>query len=167
MMKTTPWKLFDGGRQRIRAKYGIDYNFGRRNSQAPHFSVTCDIEEKHGTRWVDSGGGAAHDLISKQFPELAPYVKWHLVAVGEGPMHYIANAQYWFEKMNGTSKWKPSPGDPDPKSAFLHTIIFGGIPGETLRDTSFWAQMQPWLEARLPKLMGRFSADMRELGVLE
>lgn len=165
MMKTTPWKLFDGGNQRIRVTYGLDYAFASRNNQEPYFSATCDIEEKHGIRWIDSGGGAAHELIGRHFPELRPYLKWHLVSTGE-PMHYIANAQYWWEKMNGSSRWPAQAGEPNPKDAFLHTIIFGGIPGEKLRDTSFWAQMEPWLRERFQKLMGHFAADMETLGVL-
>lgn len=168
MMKTTDWREYTehGQKHRIRATYGIDYDFGRRHNQAPYFSATCDIEERRGTRWVESGGGAAHTLIAKHFKFLVPYLKWHLVST-EAPTHYIANAQYWWEKMNGSSRWPAQAGEPDPKDAFLHTIVFGGIPGETLRDTSFWVQMEPWLRERLPKLMGYFAADMKTLGILE
>ncbi len=168
MMKVTPWKEYTehGQKYRIQAKYGIDYDFGRKHNQAPSFSATCRIDELERGRWVESGGGANHNEIAKHFPELRPYLKWHLVST-DSPMHYIANAQYWWEKMNGTSRWPSQPGEPDPKDAFLHTIIFGGIPGEQLRDTSFWAQMEPWLRSRLPKLMGHYAADMKTLGVLE
>lgn len=168
MMKETPWKLFDGGRQRIRAKYGLDYEFGRRNNQAPHFSVTCDIEQKRGNgRWDESGGGAAHDMIAKYFPNLAPYIQWHLVALGEGPMHYLANAKYFWEQVMGVSKFERRSYDPDPTEAFKHTIVFGGIPGETMPTLNHWSEVERWLVDRLPKIMGRFTADMKTLGVLE
>lgn len=166
MMKTTPWKLFGGGKQRIRVKYGLDYDFARRNNQQPHFSVTCDIEEARGGRWKESGGGAAHELIAQNFKDLEPYLKWHLVSLGE-PMHYLANAKYWWEQAMG--KTKPTEHQRvDPRDAFKSTIVFGGIPGEkTLPYTNDWADVEEWLKGRLPKLMGRFSADMKSLGVLE
>lgn len=166
MMKTTPWKLYGGGNQRIRAKYGLDYDFARRNNQKPHFSVTCDIEEQQGNgRWRDSGGGAAHELIVKNFPNLEPYIKWHLVSVGE-PLHYLANAKYWWEQAMG--KTTPTEHQQvDPRDAFKSTIVFGGISGEKMPYSNDWADVEIWLKKRLPKLMGRFSADMSALGVLE
>ena len=163
MMKTTPWKLFDGGRQRIRVKYGIDYEFGRRHNQQPHFSATCEIEEKR-HNWHESGGGADHDAIAEHFPELEPYLKWHLVSLGE-PIHYIENGRYWWEAAMGETK--PHTDRVDPRDAFKSTIVFGGIPGETMPYTNDWQDVEKWLRARLPKLMGHFASDMKTLGVLE
>ncbi len=34
--------------------------------------------------------GCIHDMIAKHFPELRPYLKWHLCSV-QGPLHYLAN----------------------------------------------------------------------------
>lgn len=166
MMKTTPWKLFDGGKQRIRVKYGLDYDFARRNNQQPYFSATCDIEEKLGNgHWRESGGGAAHEMIAKYFPDLEPYLKWHLVSLGQ-PMHYLANAKYWWEQAMG--KTKPAEYQRvDPRDAFKSTIVFGGISGEKMPYSNDWQDIEKWLNERLPKLMGRFSADMKTLGVLE
>ena len=171
-MKTTEWKEYtEGGRRyRIRATYGVDYDFGRRNSQQPHFSVTGEIEYQDGRRqWKWQSGGMLHDEIEKHFPQLAPYLKWHLVSLGE-PMHYIANAKYWFEKAMGmvTPGTRPaSPGEPVPMTAFLSTVIFGGIPGEKMPYTNDWQDVEKWLRSRLPKLMGHFTAEMQQLGVLE
>lgn len=41
----------------------------------------------------DGSGGCMHEAIIKEFPELAPYIKWHLCS-SDGPMHYIANTLY-------------------------------------------------------------------------
>jgi hypothetical protein len=57
------------------------------------FAVTCDIHEKRHGRWVDVGGGADHETIARVFPELEPYLKWHLCST-DGPMHYVANTIY-------------------------------------------------------------------------
>jgi hypothetical protein len=34
-----------------------------------------------------------HDEVVKHFPELAPFIKWHLCS-SDGPMHYVANTLY-------------------------------------------------------------------------
>jgi len=64
--------------------------------QGAYFSATVDrYADKHGKgQWVDDGGGCDHDAITANFPHLAKYVKWHLVNVGSGPMHYLANTLY-------------------------------------------------------------------------
>ena len=62
--------------------------------QGAYFSATVDrYADKHGKgQWVDDGGGCDHDAITANFPHLAKYVKWHLVNVGSGPMHYTTRA---------------------------------------------------------------------------
>jgi hypothetical protein len=53
------------------------------------FSMTADIRE-NGREYM---GGCCHDEIVRQFPTLAPLVKWHLCSM-DGPMHYLANTVY-------------------------------------------------------------------------
>jgi hypothetical protein len=61
----------------------------------PYFSVTCSIDEQaRNNRWMESGGGAAHDIIVKRFPSLAPVVALHLSDDRGTPMHAAANALY-------------------------------------------------------------------------
>lgn len=58
------------------------------------FSITASIDRKNGRgNWVEYAGGCCHEDIAKHFPELAPYIKWHLCA-SDGPMHYFANTMY-------------------------------------------------------------------------
>lgn len=167
MMKMTPWKEFTerGQKYRIQATYGLDYDFGRRNQQAPHFSATARIDIWNGRGWGDDSGGMQHDEIERHFPQLAPYLKWHLVSTGE-PMHYLANAKYWWEMAIG--KIAPDKYQRvDPRDAFKSTIVFGAVPGDAMPYTDHWPDVEKWLRARLPKLMGYFAADMKTLGVLE
>ena len=70
--------------------------------QAPSVSVTCEVVDRH-HRFVS--GGADHALIVEHFPSLKPLIDCHLWGVGEGPMHYIANAVYWWELALGYSRW--------------------------------------------------------------
>lgn len=129
MKKETRWHFYReyGLRHRIKAEYGIDYRFAREANQHPYFSVTGEIwAQARNNRWMDSAGGMLHDQIAKHFPQLRPYLKWHLVST-DGPMHYFANAKYWFELAQGTSEWK---ADTNPVEAFKHTIILGAFPGD-------------------------------------
>ncbi len=166
MMKKTPWKEFTerGQRYRIQATYGMDYAFGRRNGQAPYFSATATIERWERGRWSDDSSGMQHDEIEKHFPELGPYLKWHLVST-DAPTHYIANAKYWWEVMVDK---RPPDQRVNAKDALKSTIVYGAVPGDDNRDLLIpWPNLQAWLETRLPKLMGYFAADMQTLGVLE
>lgn len=58
------------------------------------FSITADIDRKDGRgRWEEDSGGCCHDEVAKHFPELAPFIKWHLTST-DGPMHYPGNVVY-------------------------------------------------------------------------
>lgn len=173
-MKTTPWKEFteQGQKYRIQAKYGMDYEFARKHRQAPSFSVTATIERQDDRRphhWREDSGGMLHADVAEHFPELEPYLMWHLVST-EGPMHYLANGKYWWEKAMGivTPGTRPAaPGEPDPKAAFFWTIAYGAIPGEQMPYTNDWNDVEKWLRGRLPKLLETFRHAMKTLGVLE
>lgn len=43
--------------------------------------------------YIHDASGCIHDEIAKHFPELAPYIKWHLCSA-EQPLYYIANTVY-------------------------------------------------------------------------
>lgn len=55
------------------------------------FSITAEIVDTRGG-W--SSGGTQHDAVAAAFPELAPFIKFHLVS-SDQPMHYLANTLYW------------------------------------------------------------------------
>lgn len=66
-------------------------------------------------------GGCVHDEIVKHFPELEPFIKWHLVS-SDGPLHYISNALYHAsdKDYNGYRKGEPC--------QFEKRIKFGNFP---------------------------------------
>lgn len=131
--------------------------------QDPYFAVTC-VEYENGK---DVGGGAAHDLIDRLFPEKARYTKWHLCAINKGPLHYLANALYWAGK-SGFCDSKP--GDPTNLEAFKKTIVFGAVESdhmwnlsqETLDQMSADG-LKTYLSSRKPALMESFYSDMKDL----
>lgn len=140
----TSWKTYteDGRNYRIRA----DYGFVKLGEQEPYFSVTGEIQKAERGRWQEDSFGMLHDDIARHFPELRPLIKWHLTSVKGGPMHYIANALYWWD--NNLDHFKS-------------TIVFGAVPGDKLpAPNTDPAEVRNWLERRLPKLMRAFKRDM-------
>lgn len=100
------------------------------------FAITGEAKTKHSTC------GCIHDDIAKHIPELAPYIKWHLVS-SDGPMHYIANSMY-------------------------HAKVKANL--SAARSCAVWpdAQLEDFtkekLAARLPTLMEEFKLDVEKLG---
>ena len=57
--------------------------------------------------------GRIHEDIAKRLPELAPYIKWHLVS-SDGPMAYIANTVYHAQSYGPRYAWVYYTGPQDP-----------------------------------------------------
>lgn len=79
-----------GLRHRIRANVRWDDQCGNGHNT---FAITGDIDIADGKFWREHSGGCIHDDIAKRFPDLAPYIKWHLCD-SDGPMYYIQNTLY-------------------------------------------------------------------------
>lgn len=86
------WKEYqeNGHTYRIKAIIRHDDDCGNGHNS---FSITGTIEEKRGSVFRDYSGGCIHNQIEKHFPELRPYIKWHLCST-DSPMHYVANTLY-------------------------------------------------------------------------
>ena len=81
----------NGTRCRITAKVRYDDDCGNGHNS---FAITATIDEKDARgHWRDCAGGCLHNEVAKHFPELAPFIKWHLCA-SDGPMHYPGNVIY-------------------------------------------------------------------------
>ena len=102
------------------------------------FAITGDIRRGRN----EIAGGMLHDEIAEAFPELAPYLKWHLCS-SDGPMHYIANTVYWVKEGN--------------LDFARSTAIWPEATGEQLADVDA-------LTARLPELLAEFQKAVESLG---
>jgi hypothetical protein len=82
-----------------------------------------------------AAGGCLHDEIAKAFPELAPFIKWHLCS-SDGPMHYVANTVYLAgnRDFNGRAAGEPS--------AFSQVIQFNDNPIKHRVKDSFFKFLQ-------------------------
>ncbi len=71
--------------------FGLNYLRG--NSQ-PYFSLTCDGRTVRNGRLAEEFGGADHDLILRELPELADLAALHLAGIDGAPLHAEANGWY-------------------------------------------------------------------------
>lgn len=99
------------------------------------FAVTAELEEYRGDWWHWAAGGMLHEEIKKFFPELVPYLKWHLCST-DGPMHYLANSLY---HASDKDHWGLRKGEPH---RFDHAVRFGMFPVTFKLNTAFakWLQ---------------------------
>jgi len=166
--KSREWKSGKAD-YRLIARYGFEYLQG---NSAAHFHVIGDLWERRSGRgrWPVEPFecGQLTDRILKAFPKMATLTRWHLCDTENGPMHYAANALFWWEKAAGESRFEPRAYDPDPIAAFKSTIVFGALPEDEAFDLTpskgRSEEIAAWLAERLPKLMAQFRADIEAAG---
>lgn len=80
----------DGDSFKITAHVRYDDQCGNGHNT---FAITGTIDILRRGRWADYSGGCIHDDIARHFPELAPFIRWHLFNA-DGPAHYVENVLY-------------------------------------------------------------------------
>ncbi len=172
-----------------RVTYGFDTEFANKNNQSPHFALTVETYRKpdyneqcfpgscitvNNGRYTEFAFGQCADTVRAVFPELVALLPFHLVSIGQGPMHYKANGLYHL----GLA------GYPDAFNLdhFRSTVLYGQVPSDanwvlpdtpnaegmtkeyfdTLRAKSIGER----LDARLPWLVARFREVMKQHGLL-
>lgn len=89
------YACYDGKATKHRIKVRAELHQLGMNPKA-HFSITGEVERRAGNnRWVFQSGGAIHDQIAEQMPELKPLLLVHLADENGVPMHAYENAGYW------------------------------------------------------------------------
>ena len=112
------------------------------------FSITGSIKGgkyRHYCYEIEEGG-CIHDQISRFFPEFKYLIKYHLMS-SKGPLHYIANTIYWFNK--GEIELAKS------------SAIWGITPLDT--NINLLADEQ-FLKKRLPYIIKAFKKDIEKFG---
>ena len=84
--------LVDGERVDIAAELRYDDQCGNGHNS---FAITGEYYEagKPKTDRNMIACGCVHEAIEQAFPELKPFIKWHLMSSDE-PMHYVSNTMY-------------------------------------------------------------------------
>lgn len=85
---TTPWRIIKD--TKCRAFIRFDDECGNRHNT---FAITGETRDFYKAKWHEGSFGCVHEEVAKFFPELAPFIKWHLTS-SDGPTHYIANTIY-------------------------------------------------------------------------
>ena len=89
------YACYDGKATKHRMKVRAEL-VHRNGNTKPYFSITGEVERRAGNnRWVFESGGAIHDQIAQQMPELKPLLLVHLADDNGVPMHAFENAGYW------------------------------------------------------------------------
>lgn len=115
------------------------------------FSVTADIHE-NGREY---SCGTMPDEVARRFPDLAPYLKWHLTST-DGPMHYVDNTFYWL----GYGKYSEENLEHARKCA-----VWPELPESFLASKSGNEdEVKAALLERLPGLMAEFRTAVESLG---
>jgi len=84
--------MVDGKQGRIEVSIRYDDQCGNGHNS---FAITGTIFS-HPTSSANryyAAGGCLHEEIVKHFPELKPFIKWHLTS-SDGPTYYVANTLY-------------------------------------------------------------------------
>ena len=163
----------------------VEYSQLRGNAH-PHFSISGHVYGPALIRgedciffadkryWCHSAGQCIKEIV-EAFPELVPYMKWHLCGP-DGSMYYKDNAVYW-HKLWGDSiagpPWSEDKvvleyGTATLRDYFCSTCVF--TPGEAdLEEIVCWDEQEltQWLEARLPRLQSEFMEAMQQVSELK
>ena len=111
-MKKTFTKVYteDGQQYKITAEVRFDDECKNGHKT---FAITGEIlrKAKNGS-WVFDSCGQIQDDIAKHFPDLVPFLKWHLCST-DGPLHYLSNTLYhasdkdcWGRRKGEPSAWE-------------------------------------------------------------
>jgi hypothetical protein len=145
------------------------YGFTCFEGQDPYFSITSMLTGDNGYRAC----GCLHNDIRKHDSSLSPLIKWHLTSLVTGPMHYIANGMFWWER-----SLMSEPKHADDLTAigdkalenFKSTVVYGAT---FLDDIDFDnrksidpEKIRAWMNLRFNELMQAFYHDLREFKLI-
>jgi len=139
----------NGQAYRIYAKVRYDDECGNGHNT---FSITGEIYRRSGNRYYNDSFGCIHDEVAKHFPELAPFLKWHLMS-SDGPLHYVANTIYHASEYPDDHILAKSPDI----NAARNSAIWPEATIDQLKDETA-------LLKRLPNLIEDFRSDVLSLG---
>lgn len=76
----------------------------RFDDQCRNGHMDFSITGTHYEKGQHSSSGCIHEIVAEWFPELAPFIKFHLVGTNQ-PMHYVANTVYHAREHGPTYAW--------------------------------------------------------------
>jgi len=150
--------FYHSGNQKYRIDVNVRYDDSCHNNHN-RFAITGEmfVLDKGQPVWI--AGGCLHDEIARHYPELVPFLKWHLVST-DGPMYYVENSLYWA----GFTEYKDARNIENLKS----TCIYGAVKEDEEFDIEKATKKQliEWLAYRKTELMREFRKDIERLGFI-
>lgn len=152
----------------VTARYDDKCNNGHNT-----FALTAEIwatKNKRRTRRDCESCGCLHEDIAKHFPELAPFIKWHLVS-SDIPMHYATNTLYHFSDKDhnglrkGEKKQLREGGKREIEFA-KSSCVWGAAPDDSHYKFEQMSEkeLEDYLKIRLPHVQMAFQKAMETLG---
>ena len=145
--KKTVSKLFTENKVQKRITVELGYE-GECNNGHNSFTLTVEIRQKDRRIRDCEAYGCLHDEVAEHFPELRKYIKWHLFN-SDRSSPYIEST-LWHARDSESRNL-----DAARRCAIWPEATDAELTSQNLREL---------LDARLPKLLEEFQADMQELG---
>lgn len=115
------------GEMRVEIRFDDDCKKGHQS-----FAITAEVRTNESRRRRDiAAGGCMHDDIAKNFPELEPLIKYHLMGT-DSPMHYVANTVYHASNRDHNGRLAGEP------TSFAYGIRFGDSPITMILKKGFY-----------------------------
>ncbi len=158
-MHTTQWRSFQENGQRYRICATFGWHLIPSNKE-PYFSITGEIQRSQKKYWTEDTCGCIHKDIEKHFPELKSAIRWHLVGKVYGPMHYVANAKYWWDVAHGRISRDKFLRE-EPISIFKNHVVFGALEDDKMPNEN--ENIETWCLNRLPRLIELCHKEIEEV----
>ena len=139
----------------VRVRYDDECNNGHNT-----FAITGEIDRKaKNNRWYEDRCGCIHDDIVKHFPELRPFIKWHLTS-SDGPIYYVSNSLYHA----GFTQWKDARNEANLKSSSIYGALESDNEFNLMKAGE--EELRKWLLDRHAPLMKEFRKAVESLGLI-
>ncbi len=120
------------GTERLSVKIRHDDECGNGHNT---FAITATWSILARRGWKAVSFGMQHETVAEFFPELVPYLKWHLCST-DGPLHYIANSMY---HASDKDCWGRRAGEP---ASWNYVVVFAESAYEVKVEKAFWDWLQ-------------------------
>lgn len=139
-MRITPWKEkeYQGVKYRARMKFGLSKLGG--NDEA-YYTQREEVQRLNTGVWISEDNWRWLPVEPpKEFFDsfwklhFSAASRWKLTFVYEGPMHYVANAQYWILASMGLSEYHEGGGRNQALTNFKGTVVFGALDGDKMPE---------------------------------
>jgi len=147
----------DGISHRLTVTYGFEPEFDKPEYESKEiFKVRCYLDHKIKGKWVEQSFGLLLGLVQTHAVHLQNLFRWHLRYRDGLPVHYIANALFYYDLFHETK-------DSGILKSLMAHISYLDLPDDEqfdIRQKHEKATLIKWLQERTPKLKALMEFDL-------